>query len=356
LDDSFEGSLVEDARDGALGPLMAGGAGAGGWLLGPGTAATVALLGAGASGVSQSAGMVDDILQDRPVRDTNFGAMGEGGATALTMAPLAAFRPAIQGLLAMVGFGAGARQASEQFVAGEYASGAATLFMSLLGGLATRSQMAAAVGTGLRVLPAQFNPANYTVRLSAAAAASIGGLGPPFRLTYRGDYTQFARFRTTPKVDYGQLDGLGRPTGISATLTANSIKSGGSEANPNIRPPGFLGGRANQARGHLLGNQLGGSGNDPRNLVTIQQTPANSPTMRGFEGRIRSAAEGGQVIDYTSTPVYNGGELVPRGITMSASGTGGFRLNVSVLNPAAPSSPSGSASFQRFRNLRLIEY
>ncbi|MEM9246230.1 MAG: RHS repeat-associated core domain-containing protein, partial [Cyanobacteria bacterium P01_F01_bin.153] len=89
------------------------------------------------------------------------------------------------------------------------------------------------------------------------------------------------------KIDYGSLDSLGRPTGVTAVITPDMIKTG-SPALRSIKPPGFKGGAAGHARGHLLGSQLGGSGAEPRNLVTIQQNPANTPVMRGFETQIRN--------------------------------------------------------------------
>ncbi|THD75227.1 MAG: hypothetical protein E7812_17590 [Phenylobacterium sp.] len=90
---------------------------------------------------------------------------------------------------------------------------------------------------------------------------------------------------------------------------------------------------SSQVRGHLLGAQLGGSGDVAENLVTLEQNPANSPVMRSFENQVRAAVEGGQTVQYSSTPIYNGSNLVPRGITLSGSGSGGFKLNVTVLNP-----------------------
>ena len=74
--------------------------------------------------------------------------------------------------------------------------------------------------------------------------------------------------------------------------------------------------------------QLGGSGDLTENLVRLQQAPANSPVMSGFEGQIRRVVEGGQAVDYLPTPIYLGDELVPRGITLDAQGTGGLELGV----------------------------
>jgi hypothetical protein len=140
--------------------------------------------------------------------------------------------------------------------------------------------------------------------------------------------------RVVGRIEYGPLDALGRPTGVRATITQDMIGTG-TAANPSITPPGWSGNGTlfNEARGHLLGRQLGGSGDMAENLVTLQQNPANTPTMRGFENLTRSTVEGGQVVQYSSTPIYNGTNLVPRGVTLSATGSEGFDLNVTILNP-----------------------
>jgi hypothetical protein len=136
------------------------------------------------------------------------------------------------------------------------------------------------------------------------------------------------------EVTYGALDELGRPTGVSAMITEDMIGTG-TPANPEVIPPGWGGNGTlyNQARGHLLGAQLGGSGDIAENLVTLQQNPANAPIMRGFETAVRNAVENGEVVYYSVTPIYDGMNLVPRGITLSATGSGSFNLNVTILNP-----------------------
>lgn len=92
----------------------------------------------------------------------------------------------------------------------------------------------------------------------------------------------------------------------------------GTPANPSITPPGWAGNGTlyNQARGHLLGAQLGGSGDMAENLVTLQQNWTNSPVMRGFEGQVRSAVESGEVVQYSSTPIYEGNNPIPKGVTL----------------------------------------
>jgi hypothetical protein len=147
------------------------------------------------------------------------------------------------------------------------------------------------------------------------AVAAAGGGGP-----------------NQPAILYKPLDELGRPTGVEATLTQDLLDTG-SAANRSIIPPGFEGGAAGQARGHLLANRLGGSGQIPENLVTLQQVPVNTPVMRGFEAQIYNAVSSGQTVSFTSTPLYNGANLIPRGVTLTAEGSGGFSLGVTILNP-----------------------
>jgi hypothetical protein len=98
-------------------------------------------------------------------------------------------------------------------------------------------------------------------------------------------------------------------------------------------PPGY-GPNAGLARGHLIARQLGGTGRDVRNLVTLYQRPANTPAMLRFENQVRAAVRGGEKVRYTVTPIYRGAEAVPRAVTLSARGSRGFRLAVSVLNKA----------------------
>ena len=132
-------------------------------------------------------------------------------------------------------------------------------------------------------------------------------------------------------VTYGELDSLGRTTGIEATIAPDMIGTG-SPAKSSIKPAGFGGQVQGHARGHLLGNQLGGSGSDPRNLVTIYQNPVNHPVMSSVEANVRRAVEGGQIVNYKVTPIYEGNNLIPCGITIQAQGSGGLNIYQTILN------------------------
>jgi hypothetical protein len=183
------------------------------------------------------------------------------------------------------------------------------------------------LGAGGRALSVGSVAARAGTRLPAAARAA---------LVARGVLPSAARIRppappSSPGIVLGALDALGRTTGAAATITRDMLRTG-SEALRSIKPAGFISGDANHARGHLIGNLLGGSGRDPRNLTTLYHQPANTPVMRGFERQVANAVENGQIVRYEVVPIYRGSELIPRGVTLRATGDGGFRLHVTVLN------------------------
>jgi RHS repeat-associated protein len=131
-------------------------------------------------------------------------------------------------------------------------------------------------------------------------------------------------------IECGPLDNLGRRTEARALITEDMLDTG-THANPSIMPPGYQSGQPPYNRGHLIARMLGGSGDVPENLVTLHQH-ANTPVMRGYEDMIYRAVAGGESVFYEVTPVYSGANRIPVGITLSAEGSGGFQLHVSVLN------------------------
>jgi len=144
-------------------------------------------------------------------------------------------------------------------------------------------------------------------------------------------------------VDYGRVDPKsGQRSGITATITPTMVRAAsahelGSVANPEIRPPGYdsLPAR-NRARGHLLGRQLGGSGQIASNLVALYQRRANSPVMRDYESAVAEAVEHGETIRYRVRLIYPGPTFkgAPKAVRITASGNRGFRLDVLIDNTA----------------------
>jgi DNA-entry nuclease len=120
-------------------------------------------------------------------------------------------------------------------------------------------------------------------------------------------------------ITYHSLDQHKRATGADALLKPAMVNTG-TTADPTIRPPGFISGKANHSRGHLIGRQLGGSGDDPRNLTTLYQNPVNTPYMTKYENQIRQALDQGETIRYRVTPIYEGDELLCKEILLEAKG------------------------------------
>ncbi|HWS90103.1 MAG TPA: DNA/RNA non-specific endonuclease [Pyrinomonadaceae bacterium] len=177
--------------------------------------------------------------------------------------------------------------------------------------------------------------AGSTVSHVVSKADDVGDAG---RFMFKGsdDFVEqaFKDFPAPGQIDYGQLDELGRPTGVRAHITEDMLGTG-THAKSSIEPPGWSGDgkEFNEARGHLLGKQLGGSGDIKENLVTLQHTGANTPVMRDFENSVASAVRAGETVEYVSIPIYRGRRGPPQGVTLMARGSRGFRLNVTVLNP-----------------------
>jgi hypothetical protein len=142
-------------------------------------------------------------------------------------------------------------------------------------------------------------------------------------------------------VDYGHVNPVtGQRSGISATITPAMVKAAdrhqlGSVAASALRPPGLdrLPAR-NRARGHLLGRQLGGSGDLEENLVALYQSRANTPVMRDYETAVAQAVQAGQTVRYRVRPVYPSRRFdgAPSAIRLTANGDRGFRLDVTIAN------------------------
>ncbi|MFD6274673.1 RHS repeat-associated core domain-containing protein [Streptomyces sp. NPDC060209] len=137
-------------------------------------------------------------------------------------------------------------------------------------------------------------------------------------------------------------DEHGRPSEMHATVTRDMLREG-TDADGALRPPGFIHGpRHNQARGHMLAQVLGGSGDSLDNLFTITQSPTNNGVMRSLEKNILDAVEGdpangnaGQTVQYSVYLEYTDDRAnsVPSRIYMAADGSNGFNLDKDFPNP-----------------------
>lgn len=140
-------------------------------------------------------------------------------------------------------------------------------------------------------------------------------------------------------IRYGKLDSLGRPTTAEAVINKALVdKKIGTSANRDIRPPGFKTGNEpyGHSRGHLIGKQFGGDGNDKRNLVTMIQEPVNSPLMTDYENYVRWAVSyKRETVRMRVIPIYQGKNLVPSDIQIEAQSMGNdhsINFNVTIPN------------------------
>ncbi|MFN3583179.1 DNA/RNA non-specific endonuclease [Phenylobacterium sp.] len=138
-----------------------------------------------------------------------------------------------------------------------------------------------------------------------------------------------------PNIRYRNAGADGQATGVTATVTKSMLGTG-TRADPRLTPPGWQGNGLtyNEARGHLLARQLGGRGDEPRNLVTLTQNAANSPHMSGFERQVARRVRDGEVVEYSATPLYSRGILPPAAMLLTAQGSRGAPAARIIQNPA----------------------
>ncbi|CAK1229971.1 DNA/RNA non-specific endonuclease [Fructobacillus fructosus] len=148
-------------------------------------------------------------------------------------------------------------------------------------------------------------------------------------------------------VRFANLDSLGRPQSAQALLKKQLMPSKKRER-LTIKTPGYHAIRTGNAesdwlynRSHLIGYQLSGSNNEPKNLITgTRQLNAdsrvNAESMVTFENQIADylKASSNHYVRYQVTPVYRGVELVPRGVWMQGQSLNDdqVKFNVYIFN------------------------
>lgn len=179
-------------------------------------------------------------------------------------------------------------------------------------------------GTTLSSLAAADIPA-YTGEPSVALGAS-SGLDPA---------------DASEGVDLPDLDALGRPGAVSATVTPSTMPADGEERGSigMIKPTGWhtvrddsVDGKYLYNRCHLVAWCLSGLNAEERNLVTGTRY-MNVEGMLPYEEFVASYVErtGGSVF-YRVTPDFRGDELVARGVRIQALslGDGGAAIDLDV--------------------------
>lgn len=150
--------------------------------------------------------------------------------------------------------------------------------------------------------------------------------------------------RTDAFEAYAPLDDLGRCGGAYANICPDLMPTEDRGEIGNVRPSGWRTVRYNGVvpgnylynRCHLIGFQLAGENDNERNLITGTRY-LNVEGMLGFENQVADyVRETGNHVLYRVTPVYNGGDLVARGVILEALSVEdageGIRFRVFVHN------------------------
>lgn len=137
---------------------------------------------------------------------------------------------------------------------------------------------------------------------------------------------------------YADLDKQNRATKAEALLNQSLMPTAKREAltwtptgwHNKKTPHGWL-----YNRSHLIGYQLSGENNNPKNLITGTQS-LNNPLMLAHEMDIATylKADNKRYVRYTVTPIYRGEELLARGVQLRAQSVGDdqIRFNVYIFN------------------------
>ena len=142
---------------------------------------------------------------------------------------------------------------------------------------------------------------------------------------------------------YSPLDSLGRCGYTMACIGRDIMPTEDRESISSVKPTGwvqnkydFVDGKSLYNRCHLIGFQLTGENANERNLVTGTRY-CNVEGMLPFENMVADyVKETGNHVLYRVTPVYDGEDLVARGIQMEAHSVeddgAGICFNVYVYN------------------------
>lgn len=138
--------------------------------------------------------------------------------------------------------------------------------------------------------------------------------------------------------DYGNLDSQNRPTHADALI--NHAMHPTEKREPlTVNPTGWRNKKIKSGylynRSHLIGYQLTGQNNNPKNLITGTRS-LNSPEMLHYEDDIAYYLKTNpdSYVRYQVVPVFKDNELVARGVHMQAQSIGDntIHFNVYIFN------------------------
>ena len=168
--------------------------------------------------------------------------------------------------------------------------------------------------------------------------------GEPYVVVANNEPEFFAEDLTEESFEYySPLDGLGRCGYAMACVGQDLMPTENRESISKVKPSGwvqnqydFVDGKSLYNRCHLIGFQLTGENANELNLITGTRY-CNVEGMLPFENMIADyVKETGNHVLYRVTPVYDGNNLVARGVQMEAlsveDGGAGVCFHVYVYN------------------------
>lgn len=137
---------------------------------------------------------------------------------------------------------------------------------------------------------------------------------------------------------YGNLDGLNRATAANALLNRRLMPTTARES-LYWNPTGWHNKRIASGwlfnRCHLIGYQLTGQNNNPKNLITGTRQ-LNDPDMLKYENQVAKYLKSSysHYVRYRVTPAFRGNELLARGVHMEGKsvGSNAIKFNVYIFN------------------------
>ncbi|WP_155287377.1 DNA/RNA non-specific endonuclease [Lacticaseibacillus zhaodongensis] len=197
-----------------------------------------------------------------------------------------------------------------------------------------------AVGAGASTINAQ--PTNAAAKTGTYAWFAAQNYKGKQTITVSGNKPTFSKNDLSLKrgawATYGNLDRYNRATAANAMLNKRLMPT--KEREPlYINPTGWHNKKIGKTylfnRSHLIGYQLTGQNNNPKNLITGTAF-LNAPAMEHYENTVAGylRAHSTSYIRYRVEPIFRGKELLARGVHMMGQsvGSNAVRFNVYIFN------------------------
>lgn len=224
---------------------------------------------------------------------------------------------------------------------------AALVLLTILGGTITATIPGISRPTTTPVAAASDNPtATYLAGLNYRSGTS------PIVQVNGGKSTLSLNDWHSNHVEYSHLDQLNRTTApATAMLMPRNVANDQLRERQTVNPTGWHQkfNRHHTAilnRGHIIAYSLSkgiattgqydpaqqsGDQNNPRNLFT-QTAFCNQKLQTIYEGKVRHALQEGARVIYRVQPIFQGDDLMAKGVWMQAVGSNGLNFNVYLYN------------------------